>query len=562
MPSDGVITEIDVAMPMRDGMVLRSDLMRPDGPGPFPALLNRTPYKKSVDDLEAFARAGYAVLSQDLRGRYASDGEFVVFSEECTLDAEDGYDSVEWIARQPWCTGRVGTFGASYNAWAQYQLARLQPPHLVAMSAASIPTELTDVDWPGAFKPARRLKWWFTNMAPDLRRRAGLPPPHTKEEAVAEWEAKIGEDFIHRLPYVELCDLLPPPLRTQARKWMENPGIRPWRLEDAHRKITVPNLDFTGWFDHCCSIGNFLGLRENAATEIARNQTRMVIGPWNHGGFGRRVLGDFDFGSEAAVDVQQIQIRWFDYWLKREANRLQEEPAVRYFVMGSGRWRSATTWPPPESRLRTLFLDSLEMAPGPGTSGRLSEDGPDTESCVTFTSDPNAPVPTLWDSSWFSRVADRRELNHRTDILRFRSEPLNCELEIAGNPGATILLSSDAPDTDLFARLADEYPDGTAMEICYGMVRARHRDGTDKEALLKTGERVGITIPMGITACRFAVGHRIRLEITSSDFPNHDRNHQTGRNDLFDPELRVARNTVWQSVNCPSRLELPVMTGD
>ena len=559
MTSDGIITEIDVPMPMRDGVILRADILRPAGPGPFPALLNRTPYKKSVEGLEAFARAGYVVLSQDFRGRYASDGEFILFSEEQTHDPEDGYDSVEWIARQPWCTEKVGTFGASYNAWAQYQLAKLQPPHLVAMSAASIPPELTDVDWPGAFKPARRLKWWFTNMGPDLRRRAGLPGPYSKEEATAEWDEKIGDDLIHRLPYSELCDLLPPPINAQAKRWMENPGMRPWKLTDAHRQITVPNLDFTGWFDHCCSIENFLGMRANAATDTARSQTRTLIGPWNHGGFGNRALGDFDFGPEAQIDIQQIQIRWFDHWLKGEANGAEEDPIVRYFVMGTGIWKTASTWPPTGTQNTNFFLGELDGSEDIDTPGLLNAVAPNVESNVTFISDPSDPVPTLWDASWFSRVADRSELNFRTDILRFRSEALIEELEIAGNPGVTITLSSDAPDTDLFARLVDEAPDGTAMEICYGMVRARHRYSLETEALLTPGEKVRITIELSITACRFAVGHRIRLEITASDFPNHDRNHHTGRNDLFDPELRVARNTIWQSAEQPSFLSLPVV---
>ncbi len=559
MTEDPIITEIDVPMPMRDGVILRANVFRPEGSGPFPALLNRTPYQKTPDGFEVFVRAGYAVIHQDIRGRYASDGEFALFSEVRTSDPEDGYDSIEWIARQPWCTGRVGTFGGSYNAWAQYQLAKMQPPHLVAMSAASIPPELTDIDWPGAFKPGRRLKWWFTNMGADLRRRAGLPPPHTKEEADVEWETKTGDDLIHTLPYIDLCSLLPPPLDAQARRWMENPSKRLWKLTETHREITVPNLDFTGWFDHCCSINNFLGLQTNAATERARSQTRIVIGPWNHSSVGQRKLGSFDFGPEAQQDIQQIQIRWFDHWLKGEANGLEQDPIVRYFEMGSEQWKTAPTWPPPESDPSILYLGGSGRARFIDTPGVLTEDPAIDDSEETFISDPNHPVPTLWEPDWFSRVADRSELNHRTDILRYRTEPLTAELEIAGNPSVLIHASSDAPDTDFFARLVAEAPDGTTMEICYGMTRGRHRNSLDQEELLVPDEVVPIQIQMGITACRFPIGHRIRLEITSSDFPNHDRNHQTGRNDLRDPELRVARNTIWCTRESPSRLILPVV---
>jgi len=559
MTTDRIITEIDVPMPMRDGVILRADIARPDGAGPFPALLNRTPYKKSTDDLAAFVRAGYAVIKQDIRGRYASDGEFTVFSEDRTTDPEDGYDSIEWVARQPWCNGKVGTFGASYNAWAQYQLAKMQPPHLVAMSAASIPPELTDVDWPGAFKPARRLKWWFTNMGPDLRRRAGLPPPHNKDDAAAEWDDRIGDGIINRLPFIDLCEMLPPPLAEHARHWMQRPSVQPWKLTEAHRQIAVPNLDFTGWFDHCCSIDNFLGLRSNAATDLARTQTRIVIGPWNHGGVGQRALGSFDFGPEAEQDIQQIQIRWFDHWLKDEANGLQQDPIVRYFVMGSNRWKTSPTWPPPEAARTEFLLDSAGQAQSIHSPGTLSAEQPEGNSSDSFIYDPADPVPTLWEADWFSRVSDRSELNDRLDILRYRTMPLEQDLEITGNPEVVLHVSSDAPDTDFFARLVNEAPDGTAMEVCYGMIRTRHRQSLEREDPLVPGEVTELRIVMGITACRLPPDHMLRLEITSSDFPNHDRNHNTGRNDLLDPELWVAENTVWHTEEYPSRLVLPVV---
>jgi putative CocE/NonD family hydrolase len=553
----GTVNERDVAVPMRDGVTLRANVFRPAAPGRFPVLVHRTPYGKAQGGFEGFVRAGYAVVSQDTRGRYASEGEFKVFSVENTGDAEDGYDTVEWAAGQPWSNGRVGTFGISYDAWMQYQLARLQPPHLLAMSALSIPTELTDIDWPGAFKPARRVRWWVTTLAPDLRRRAGLPPPHTPADAQTLWTELEQGRLLGLVPWGRLPPYLPSPLAEQVADWLRHPGRKAWRFAEAHRDIAVPNLDFTGWYDHCCSIEHFGGMRASARTETAREHSRVVIGPWNHVGIGRRRQGAFDFGPDAEVDVRQLQLRWFDHWLKGIDDGVTREPAVRYFVMGSGEWKSADAWPPPGLDRLELFLASQGDAGRVDGSGALllaPQDGlPDT-----YTHDPFDPVPTLWDPALFYGVADRRRLDHRRDILRYRTAPLEQDVEVVGRPEVVLHAACSGPDTDVFVRLVDDAPDGPAMEVCYGMVRARHRHGLDTEALLTPGTVIEFRIRMGITACRFRQGHRIRLEVCASDFPNHDRNHGTGRNDLFDAEMASTEQTIFHDPQRPSMLVLPV----
>jgi putative CocE/NonD family hydrolase len=245
-PSDllGVATERDVEIPMRDGVVLRATLFRPDRPGRFPGLLLRTPYEITEGDIEPFARSGYAVVAQHSRGRYASDGDFVPFTVPDNGEAEDGYDSVEWLARQPWCNGRVGTFGISYNAWMQWQLAKLRPPHLQAMCAYSIPLENTEVDYPGGFRPGRRIRWWMTNIAPDLRRRQGLPPPHTPAEANRNWAEVEHGRWLDFMPWMDIVNHLPPGLAEYAEDWLKEPQRRPWRMDEIHREVAVPNLDF------------------------------------------------------------------------------------------------------------------------------------------------------------------------------------------------------------------------------------------------------------------------------------------------------------------------------
>ena len=253
-----------------------------------------------------------------------------------------------------------------------------------------------------------------------------------------------------------------------------------------------------------------------------------------------------------------MQIRWFDYWLKGIDNGVPREPPVRYFVMGSGRWKSAETWPPPNLGRMTLYLAREGDADLPGGFGALGHEPPKNGPPDTYTHDPFDPVPTLWDTAYFYNVSDRRRLDHRNDILRYCTAPLKEDVEVVGNPEVVLYAASSAVDTDFFARLVDDDPGGTAMEVCYGMVRARHRNGLGKEDLLTPGEVTRFAIRMGITSCCFRKGHRIRLEICSSDFPNHDRNHNTGRNDLLDAEMVIAEQKVHHSPEHPSALILPV----
>ena len=555
----GVLTALDVPTPMRDGVVLRANVFRPDGPGRFPALVLRTPYGKPAAGYEAFVRAGYVVVAQDFRGRYASDGDYVPFSEPHTGDAEDGYDTVEWAAAQPWCNGVVGTFGASYCSWAQWQLARLRPPHLRAMCAYSVPVDLTPLDWPGVFRPGRRVHWWMTHMAPDLRRRAGLPPPHTPAEARRIWHELEHGRWLGLLPWRDLPRHLPPPLAGYVDAWLRDPGREPWDFAAAHHQITVPNLDISGWFDHCNdSMRHLAGMQAHGRTARAREQSRLVIGPWNHVGLGQRRCGNFDFGPAAELNLNALLIQWFDHWLKGLPNGVTAAPAVRYFVLGRGVWREATMWPPPELTPQRFFLACGGDAAAPRRAGALRPTPPARAICDRYVYDPVDPVPTLWTPELFMGASDRRALEHRADILYYRSAPLAADLEIAGYPEVVLHAASSAPDTDWFAVLVDEPPDGPALAVCQGMVRARYRHGLARAELLTPNEVTEFVIRLGATACCFQRGHRLRLEITSSDFPNYDRNHNTGGDDLAEVELRPATQQIWHGRAHPSRLILPV----
>jgi len=556
VPSE-IIEEKDVPIPMRDGVFLRANVFRPDSAGRFPGILLRTPYGKKEGGYERYVEAGYVVVVQDTRGRYASDGVFVPFYVEHTGDAEDGYDTVEWLAVQPYCNGRVGTMGASYCSWMQWALAKLRPPHLRAMCAYTIPVELDQLDRSGIFRPARRIHWWMHSMAPDIRRRTG-EPAERGEEALRVWNQIEASRWLRFLPWLDIPLYLPKGLSKYVEDWLLHPGRKPWRFAEAHSQIEVPNLDFAGWYDHCwATIGHLSGMQANARTSLARTQTKLMIGPWNHVGPGLRRFGEIDFGPEAEVDIHGLIIRWFDHWLKGLDNGVEADPAVRYFVMGSGKWKSCSTWPPEASRM-TYFLRSKGDALDVRGSGRLEAGEPGDDPPDAYTYDPRDPVPTLWDRSLFTVPSDRRLLEHRSDILYFRTEPLAQEIEIAGHPELVMYASSSARDTDFFSRLVDEIPAGPALDICQGAIRARHRNSPDRKELLEPGRIVEYRIVMGPTACRFPMDHRIRLEITSSDFPNYDRNHNTGGNDLAETKMETAEQQIHHSSTYPSRLVLPV----
>lgn len=553
-----IVRDYDVASPMRDGVLLRGTVFRPDAPGRFPALVVRSPYGTTREGYERYVQAGYVVYAQDARGRYSSDGEHRLFNREDHGEDLDGYDTIEWAAAQPWCNGVVGQFGASYLGFNTWMSARARPPHLRAINAETIPPELSDIDFPGgSFRPARRIHAWINSIAPDWRRRLGLPPPHTPTEARQLWNEQTHAQWLGLLPWTDVAKYLPSPLAEVVTQWFEDPGRRLWWFEETvYPRVMLPNLDVTGWFDHCFSLAHVPGMQRLGGSEIARRQTKVIIGPWNHPSRGQRRLGAFDFGPAAAVDLDERRIQWFDHWLKGVPNDVESWPAIRYFEMGTNRWLSTDTWPPP-SRPQAWHLAGQATA-ARGTLQPHPDGSRVTEERYPY--NPHDPVPTLWTEDLNTMVSDRGRLNHRPDLLRFRSEVLPAPLAIAGEPEMELHAASSAPDTDFFVWLADESPDGTAMEISSGMVRARHRHGLHRSEPLQPGQPAKFNLRLRSTAHCFLPGHRIRVEIGSSDFPNYDRNHNTGGDDLREATLRHAEQTVLHGGDYSTRLTLPVTT--
>lgn len=555
----GAGVERDVAVPMRDGVVLRADVYRPDGPGPHPVLVLRTPYGKHGGlPVDAFLRHGYIVVKQDARGRYASDGRYESMYAPPVHEGPDGYDTVEWAARLPGANGQVGTFGLSYDAFLQWRLAPLRPPSLVAMAARSIPPRLTQIEGPGTIRPGRRLDWYYCGMAPDMRRRSGRPGPATKEEARRLWDLGLGERFLYFLPWSELPAEVFENDDAVMKAWLRTPHVDHWQLLEGCRDIAVPNFDVVGWFDHCNdSIEFFSAMQRDGRTPAARDGQRLIIGPWSHATPGKRKQGEIDFGPDADLDILELQARWFDQWIKRAAPDPILAKPVRYFVMGANRWRGADTWPPAGIAPAEFHLATGGSANTPRGDGRLGATAA-AAGRDSYEYDPRNPVPTLWSAARFTLPADQRPLADRRDILVYQTEPLAAPLEIAGYPEVVLHVQCSTPDTDLFARLIDVAPDGRATDVAMGMVRARHRHGLDRADFLAPDAVTELRVRLRPTAVLFRPGHRIRLDVTSSDFPNYDRNHNTAADPNSDSRLQRARITLHSGGARPSRLILPV----
>jgi uncharacterized protein len=561
MSTASVTVTRNVRVPMRDGTILRADVYRSGPKGKKPVLLIRTQYDKTrvreTYEVDRLARAGYIVVANDIRGRYASEGEYEWQQSFKSRDDLDGYDTVEWAARLPGSTGKVGTFGVSSDAWLQWKLAPTRPPSLKAMFAYSEPARYPDLEEPGTIRPGRRL-FWYHNMAAEARRRLGKPGPRTRAEIEYYWFKVDREKWYWFLPWGELPEYITENFTDGFREWLKNPLSDPWRQDETHSEIDVPNCMVTGWYDHVnCCILNYTGMVKNGRTEVARVGQRLIIGHWNHITFGQRKVGDVDFGPRAQFDMRGAMIRWFDYWLKGVNNGVDRDPAVKIFVMGENRWRSENEWPVSRSRDLPLYLSSGGHANTPYGDGRLASKPAARGTEDRYSYDPRDPVMTMYGTGNFTVPTDQRFVSHRNDILVYRTEPLAEETVVTGYPKVFLHVSSSAPDTDFLARLIDVHPKGEARDLCYGLARARYRQSLEKPVFLKPGEIVELPIQLGPVSIRFKKGHSIRVDITSSDFPNFDRNHNTDKDNNFDVELRTADQTIYTGSAHPSRIILP-----
>src|SRR5581483_9931018 len=575
-PTYKVTVEKDLAMRTRDGVQLRADIYRPDAPGRFPVLVVRTPYDKgagmALTEKDYFPPRGYVVVVQDTRGRHSSEGDFYPFVHE----ACDGYDTVQWAAALPWADGKVGMVGQSYLGLVQYYAASLRPPNLLAAAPVSGP--VTYFENFAYRRGLLELGWmlaYFMFMARDTLARKGIYEAHRArlDSYVSRPDipmAPLKREAYHHLPLRDWGERLKegaPYLADYLRNWTDGPYWAQTDLRTRFGEFDTPMLHVGSWYDvfQYDTLAMYLGMRDRARSERARRAQKLLMGPWAHllpySIPTSRGTGDIDFGAEAVIELHAFQLRWFDHFLKGMDNGVLDEPPVRLFVMGENRWRHENEWPLARTRYTEMFLHSGGRANTLAGDGRLAFERPAEEPVDRYVYDPNDPVPTRGGTTLGLKagVFDQTEVERRGDVLVYTADVLERDLELTGPVMMVLYAASSAPDTDFTAKLCDVRPDGYAQNIVEGAVRARFRDSLSAPAPITPDRVYEYRIDLWATSHLFRAGHRLRLEVSSSNFPRYDRNPNTGHDLFADSELRTARQSVFHDSRYPSRLVLPVI---
>jgi putative CocE/NonD family hydrolase len=561
-----VTVEQGVVVKMRDSAVLRADIYRPTMEGTFPALLERTPYDKtgsSAFGLRAAAR-GYVVIVQDVRGRYASDGEWYPFKHE----SEDGYDTVEWAASLPYSDGRVGMFGGSYVGATQMLAAIAQPPHLAGICAVVTASNYHD-GWTyqgGAFE-----QWfnesWTSGLAQDTLNRSVRSNTNALNGI---WKLPPTAYPLFELPPTAADPDLTHSLAPYFLDWLAHPNYdeywKRWSIEEHYSDIKVPMLTVAAWYDIFLggSLRNYVGVKLHGGSDAARRGQRLLVTIGGHAGSGPKI-GDVDFGPSANFEENEVILSWYDHLFKNAANEFATPEPVRIFVMGANQWRNEEDWPLPRIRQERYFLHSGGKANSVSGDGSLSASVPRAESPDHYTYDPANPAPTVGgplccDSGHLKPgPRDQRPVEAREDVLVYSTPVLSRDLEVTGPVTAELFASSSAVDTDFTAKLVDVGPDGFAQNLTEGIIRARYRDSQEKPAFLNPGQTYKFTLDLWSTSNLFRKGHRLRLEISSSNFPRFDRNLNTGEDAASARKSVPATNAIYHDAEHPSALILPIV---
>jgi len=574
-----LIVERNVEAVMRDGTILRANVYRPDLTERLPVLLQRTPYNKDNSDVDfcmLSAERGYAAVVQDTRGCWASDGEHYPFRDEF----EDGHDSVEWAASRPWAGGKVGMWGGSYVGYTQWAAAVTQPPSLAAIfPSVTFADQYADLWYPGGALALGVLVTWGLGS----RVAMAIQSMDVSDEERAAWQEELA-DALDGLAKGTTCRTLPLPsmpllsrqemgqighayldmiTHTEYDGYWARTNMRP--LLD---QVAVPVYHLGGWYDIFVggTLANHGDMCRSAST---RTSQKLIMGPWLHGPLSGWV-GEVDFGFRASdmyVLRYEIMWRWFDHWLKGIDTGVMDESPVRIFVMGRNRWRDEQEWPLARTLYTPWYLHSSGQANSSQGDGVLSPQTPASEEPDSYAYDPRDPVPTrggglcCWQAALTPGAFDQRQIEQRDDVLVYSSDVLEEDLEVTGPVRVVLWAASDAVDTDFTAKLVDVYPCGYARNVLDGIVRARYRHSTAQSQPLTPGAIEQYTIDLGATSNVFLKGHRVRVEVSSSNFPRFDRNPNTGYAVETEAEMSTAAQTVYHDTQCPSHILLPVIPG-
>jgi putative CocE/NonD family hydrolase len=559
-----VNVEREVAVKMRDGIMLNADIYRPKADGKSPVLLRRTPYDKralapgfDLDFAHRAAARGYVVIIQDVRGRHTSQGEWYPFKYESL----DGYDTVEWAAALPYSSGKVGMFGGSYDGATQMLTAIAAPPHLAGIFPFVTGSNYHD-GWTyqgGAFELWFN-EMWSSGLAQDtLSRRVG------KDSNSMRWALKLP---LADYPYLDLgtSDGLAP----YFLDWLAHPAYddywKQWSIEERYAKILVPAYHVGGWYDIFLggTLRNYMGVKAHAGNDEARRGQRLLVIVGGHAGSGPK-LGELDFGPAAKLDLEEIMLRWYDHLLRGVENEIEKEKPVKIFVMGKNLYQEEDDWPPNRARVSRFYLHSAGNANSLRGDGTLSELAPQSEKADHLLYDPANPVPTMGgilccDSAHLmSGPHDQRPVESRVDVLVYSTPEFKEDCEVTGPVSAEIYASSSAVDTEFTSKLVDVWPSGFAQNLAEGILRARFRNSQEKAEFMNPGEIYKLNIDLWGTSNVFLRGHRLRLEISSSNFPRFDRNLNSGEDPAHATRWVKATNTIYHDSEHPSALILPLV---
>ena len=560
----------NVAVKMRDGVTLRADIYRPQADGKFPVLLQRTPYNKDSDvafGLKAAAR-GYAVIIEDVRGRYASEGEWYTFKNE----PNDGYDTVEWAAALPYSDGRVGMFGGSYVGATQMLAAIAHPPHLAGICPVVTASNYHE-NW--TYQGGAFAQWFDEDWTSGLAQ-------NTYERLVGRQNDPVGGIWTQPLTQYPILNLEKrPDLPSNAvvapyfLDWLAHPSYDDyWKaisIEEHFSDITVPALHVAAWYDlfQAGSLLNYEGIRDHGGSEAARKGQQLVVVIGGHAGNMPKV-GVVDFGANAKEPEDEWELQYYDYLFKGVKNQFADGKPVKIFVMGANQWREEDDWPLARAKSTKYFLHSGGKANSVRGNGTLSASAPGKESADQYVYDPTNPVPTVGGplccepQRWPAGPRDQRSVEGRDDVLVYSTPPMSEDLEVTGPVSLELYAKSSAVDTDFTAKLVDVWPNGFAQNLTEGILRARYRDSREKPELINPGQVYKVTIDVWSTSNVFKKGHVLRLEVSSSNFPRFDRNLNTGavryvRSNEAGAAFVSASNVVLHDAEHPSALVLPVV---
>jgi hypothetical protein len=571
-PKYDVSSETNVMIPMRDGIKLATDIYRPKAEGKFPVILTRTPYKKDMSELEGrfYARRGYVVAIQDCRGRFSSQGIWEPFVNE----PKDGYDSIEWLAVQPWSTGKVGMIGGSYVGWVQWWAAREKPPHLTTIVPnVSPPDPFFNIPYEyGVFFIFGSI-WWAdileSNATGDL-----------SGAAISKiMEKKYGK-LLKALPVIELDKTILGKENPYWRKWIEHSTNDDYweraNFLEYLKNVNIPAFHQSGWFD-----GDGIGTKLNYARMAAAGHPnqKLIVGPWGHTDKAARMIGDIDFGPNAIIDLPTLYLRWFDYWLKGIENGITKEPLVKIFVMNTNKWLDDNVYPVSYTQFQKWYLTGNGKANTSKGDGLLTPVAPPENALNdTYIYDPGDPTPnpgymeeTEEQEKVVKSVDEKKkeaEAFHekvtqtRNDILVFQTKPLEKPLTYAGPLSAVLYASSSAKDTDWFMRLVWIKKDGKTFPLVEGKIRARFRNSMKKAELLTPGQIYEYKLDLWHTGITIPAGDSLRVEVSSASYPLFSRNLNTGGHNEKDKDFIKAEQKIYHSAKYPSHILLPVIPED